>query len=57
MALTTLLVFVIVICAVLYVVRFIPDPTIQKVVWVVVVVGALLWIVRNLEGLLHCCTV
>jgi hypothetical protein len=55
MELTTLLIFVVVIGAAFYIVRLIPDATIQKVLSAVVVIAALFWIIRNLHALLHCC--
>ena len=53
MDLVTLAIFVIVLIAALYLVRFIPDPTIQTVAKIIVVVGAVLWLVTHLRELLH----
>ena len=56
MPLTSLLIFVVILVAAFYLVRFIPDATLQTIVKVIIVVGAVLWIIRNLQGLLHCCS-
>lgn len=53
MTLVTLAVFVVVLIAVFYLLRFIPDAALQNIVKVIVVVGAVLWILTNLNGLLH----
>lgn len=50
--LISFLVFVIVVVAALYVVRLIPDATLQNVGKVVVVVGALIWLALHLRPLL-----
>ena len=53
MSLVTLAVFVIVLIAAFYLIRYIPDPTLQNIVKIVVIVGAILWIVTNLTALMH----
>lgn len=55
MRLSTLLIFVVVLVVAFYVANLIPDATLKKVVWAVLVVAALFWIIRNLQALLHCC--
>jgi uncharacterized membrane protein YdjX (TVP38/TMEM64 family) len=56
MSIVTLLVFVVVLIAVFYLIRFIPEPTLQTVAKVIVVIGALIWLIRNMQALLHCCS-
>jgi len=53
MTLVTLAVFVIVLVLAFYLLRFIPDATLQTIVKIIIVVGAVLWILTNLNGLLH----
>ena len=53
MTLVTLAVFVIVLVLAFYLIRFIPDATLQTIVKIIIVVGAVLWILTNLQGLLH----
>ena len=53
MTIVTLLVFVILIALAYYLVGLIPDPMLQKVLRIVIVVGAVLWILTHLQGLLH----
>jgi len=56
MSIVTLLVFVVVLIAVFYLLRYIPDATLQTVAKIIVVIGALIWLIRNMQALLHCCT-
>jgi type III secretory pathway component EscS len=53
MSLVTLAVFVIILIAAFYLLRYIPDATLQNVVKIVVIVGAILWLVTNLNALMH----
>jgi len=53
MSIVTLLVFVIVIALAYYLTGLIPDALLQKIVRVIIVVGAVLWILTNIQGLLH----
>jgi flagellar biosynthesis protein FliQ len=53
MPITTLLIFVVVVVAALYCVRYIPDATLQGVAKLIIVVGALIWLVVHMHELLH----
>jgi len=53
MDLVTLAIFVIVVIASLYLIRYIPDPTLQNIAKIIVVIGAVLWLIYNLRALLH----
>ena len=53
MTVVTLLVFVNLIALAYYLVGLIPDAMLQKVLRIVIVVGAVLWILTHLQGLLH----
>ena len=54
----TCLIFVIVIVALWYVIRYLPEPM-QGIARVIVIVGALLWLILNLREIIHaiagCC--
>lgn len=56
MALQTLVVAILVIGLLFYLVRLIPDATLQRAAYIVLVVGAVLWLIRNLNALLNCCS-
>lgn len=51
--LITVLIFVIVVVALLYAVRLIPDATLQNVAKVLVVVVALIWLAMHLRAFVH----
>jgi len=53
MDLVTLAIFVIVIIGALYLVRYIPDPTLQNIAKIIVVIGAIIWLITNLRALMH----
>jgi len=53
MDLVTLAIFVIVVIAALYLIKYIPDPTLQNIAKIIVVVGAIIWLVTNLRAMLH----
>ena len=53
MDLVTLAIFVIVVIAALYLIRYLPDPALQTIAKIIVVVGAVIWLITNLRALLH----
>ena len=53
MALQTLIIAILVVALLFYLVRFLPDPLLQRIAWVLLVVLSVLWIIRNLNGILH----
>lgn len=53
MSIVTLAVFVIILVLAFYLLRFVPDATLQTVLKIIIVVGAVLWLVANIHGLTH----
>lgn len=51
--LITFLIFALVLVAVLYVIRLVPDPTLQAVLRVIAVVCALVWLITHVRSLVH----
>lgn len=51
--LITFLIFLVILIGLFYLVKFLPDPTLQTVARVILVVGALLWLVTHLRQLVH----
>ena len=51
--LITFLVFVVILVALLYLVRLIPDATIQTVAKVIIIVAALIWLVTHIRPIIH----
>lgn len=51
--LVTCLIFVLILVALFYLIRLIPDATLQTVAKVVVVVGALIWLITHVRLLIH----
>lgn len=51
--LISLLIFVVIVVAALYLVRLIPDATIQTVARVIIVVAALIWLVTHIRPIIH----
>ncbi len=49
--LITFLVFVLIVVALFYVTGLIPDATLQKVARVIIVVGALIWLIQLIQHL------
>ena len=57
MALQTLIVAILIIALLFWLIRLIPDALLQKISYVLLVVIAVLWVIRNLNAILHCCRV
>ena len=53
MALETLIIAIIVVCLLFYLVRYIPDAMVQRIATIILVVASVLWLIRNLSGLMH----
>jgi hypothetical protein len=51
--LITFLIFAVILIGLYYVTGLIPDATIQKVARVVILVGALIWLVGHIRSLVH----
>lgn len=51
--LISLLIFVVVVVAALYLVRLIPDPAIQTAARIIVVVAALIWLITHIRPIIH----
>jgi hypothetical protein len=53
MTLVTLAVFIIILILAFYLLKYVPDATLQLILRIIIVVGAVLWILTNLNGILH----
>lgn len=53
MALETLIIAIIVVCLLFYLVRYIPDAMVQRIATLILVVVSVLWLIRNLNAILH----
>lgn len=46
-------IFIVVVIALMYLVRYIPDATLQTIAKVIIIVGALIWLLTHIRPLIH----
>lgn len=56
MALKQLIIAILAAVVGFFVIRLLPDQTLRRIGWGLLVVVALVWVIRNIDAILHCCT-
>ena len=51
--LITFAIFAIVVVGLWYLIRYLPDPTLQNVAKIIVVIGALIWLLTHIRAFIH----